>query len=398
MPDSTVTIEHLRVLEQSLEQLEARLSFNLFEAIGVQRQELRHSDFLGFLLSPTEKHGLQDLFVRKLLFEVGISHIGDLNDAKVEREKHTNYENQRGYIDLLIVSKSQKLAVVIENKVGSQEHSQQNFRYEQHLQQTYPDYQHVLIYLTTRGEQSETKSYHPFRYDQIVGILEAILADLKITRRLKTDVKVTIEHYIELLRRHVVPDSDIAKLSQGIYKEHYQAFEYVLQHIPLQQRLATYFESKFDAQSEKLHLKKHFRWWDERRMDFFPEEWMRFSGIVEGEPENYVLRFRYWSGDSFPEEEGVKLYLAVNPAPDLEPLRIEILRVARANPLVFKVKGGDDTKWKEIWQRQILTKQQLVEYPFSELMRSIDAFWDDFFEGDFERIKQIIRQINYPTV
>ena len=33
-------------------------AFNLFEAIGAVRGELRHSNFLAFLLSPTRPHGL----------------------------------------------------------------------------------------------------------------------------------------------------------------------------------------------------------------------------------------------------------------------------------------------------------------------------------------------------
>ena len=44
--------------------LEALLDrFNLFEALGVARQELRHSDFLGFLLNPQQPHSLGDFFL-----------------------------------------------------------------------------------------------------------------------------------------------------------------------------------------------------------------------------------------------------------------------------------------------------------------------------------------------
>src|SRR5215212_6607283 len=47
--------------------------FNIFEAIGVVRQELRHSDFLAFLLDPRQNHRLGDAFVRRLLQKILIA-------------------------------------------------------------------------------------------------------------------------------------------------------------------------------------------------------------------------------------------------------------------------------------------------------------------------------------
>ena len=46
-------IEAFVVDNPQLEQLEALIAeFNIFEAMGVVRQELRHSDFLAFMLNP----------------------------------------------------------------------------------------------------------------------------------------------------------------------------------------------------------------------------------------------------------------------------------------------------------------------------------------------------------
>jgi hypothetical protein len=60
--------EALVVDNPELERLEALLDeFNIFEAIGAVRVELRHSDFLAFLLNPTQNHGLGDAFVKRLL-------------------------------------------------------------------------------------------------------------------------------------------------------------------------------------------------------------------------------------------------------------------------------------------------------------------------------------------
>ena len=58
-------LEDFVVGNRDLERLEALLAeFNIFEAIGVVRQELRHSDFLAFLLDPHQSHGLGDDFLK----------------------------------------------------------------------------------------------------------------------------------------------------------------------------------------------------------------------------------------------------------------------------------------------------------------------------------------------
>jgi hypothetical protein len=56
------------VHNSELEQLEERLrQFNIFEAVGMHWQEIRHSAFLAFLLDPRQPHGLGDDFLRKVL-------------------------------------------------------------------------------------------------------------------------------------------------------------------------------------------------------------------------------------------------------------------------------------------------------------------------------------------
>src|SRR5713226_3703088 len=56
------------VMDSDLERLEAlSAQFNIFEAIGVDRQELRHSNFLSFLLDPHQNHGMGDILIKRLL-------------------------------------------------------------------------------------------------------------------------------------------------------------------------------------------------------------------------------------------------------------------------------------------------------------------------------------------
>ncbi len=78
-------LERFVMNNDDLEKLEDSLSeFNIFEAIGAVRSELRHSDFLAFLLSPNKEHGLGDYFLKSLLME-GVSNFSsDLNAAHID--------------------------------------------------------------------------------------------------------------------------------------------------------------------------------------------------------------------------------------------------------------------------------------------------------------------------
>jgi hypothetical protein len=64
-------LENFIVDNEDLEELEAKLAeFNIFEAIGVVRQEIRHSNFLAFLLDPSQNHRLDDIFLKRFLKRV----------------------------------------------------------------------------------------------------------------------------------------------------------------------------------------------------------------------------------------------------------------------------------------------------------------------------------------
>ncbi len=51
--------------------LEARVGkLNIFDALGVVHQEIRHSNFLAWLLDPAESHGLGGLFLKAVLMDL----------------------------------------------------------------------------------------------------------------------------------------------------------------------------------------------------------------------------------------------------------------------------------------------------------------------------------------
>jgi hypothetical protein len=54
-----------------LQRLENALrKFNLFDSLKLVWQEVKHSDFLAYLLDPQQNHGLGDIFLKSLLQSV----------------------------------------------------------------------------------------------------------------------------------------------------------------------------------------------------------------------------------------------------------------------------------------------------------------------------------------
>jgi hypothetical protein len=101
-------LEALVVDNDDLERLELLIGeFNIFEAIGALRQELRHSSLLAFLLDPCENHSLGDALLRRLLQRALADapekapvapvdlDVWDMDEVEVRRE-HANRHPRRG--------------------------------------------------------------------------------------------------------------------------------------------------------------------------------------------------------------------------------------------------------------------------------------------------------------
>jgi hypothetical protein len=133
--------------------------FNIFEAAGLYRHEIRHSNFLAFLLDPQQPHGLGDAFLKRLIHKAidnsskpPISPLtlalADFSDSLVSRE-------WRG-IDLVIDSKNNKLVFVVENKIDSSEGENQLGRYVEIIRSKYPNHHGVFAYLTKEGDAASS--------------------------------------------------------------------------------------------------------------------------------------------------------------------------------------------------------------------------------------------------
>jgi hypothetical protein len=223
--------------DTSLEKLESLISpFNIFEAVGMIHQEIRHSYFLTFLFNPSEKHGLGSIFLKLLLKHtlpkaeaVKIDNC-DLSNTIVIREKKTAEGKS---IDIFLLNKESKLTVTIENKIDSDEHSEQLKAYREYVDTQYPPdpengYRNVFIFLTKQGDKPENEkdkqTYIPLSYATIVEILAEMLDCISQDNQ-PTVIITLIQHYRDMLEKQIVRDSIVTQYCQEINDEHKEALD-----------------------------------------------------------------------------------------------------------------------------------------------------------------------------
>jgi hypothetical protein len=387
MSDARVsqTEQDLRALEnfvvgnEDLERLEVLLDrFNIFEATGFIRQELRHSDFLAFLLDPQGNHGLEDAFVKRLLQRVLVTAESvpvsvtpmeleqwDLDRMEVRREWQ--------YIDILLLDEDHKLAVIIENKIDSDERLGQLRRHLDVVGQHFPGWRVIPVYLTRGGDPPSHESYLPIGYGLVCDVIEGLAEEPGSV--VNPDVKVSLEHYSDMLRRNIVSDSDVAKLCRRIYHQHKRALDVIFDHRPDPQtdigNLLLNLIDSDERVTPTRRTKKPYIY-------FYPTEW--------GASPHGSLDFVFHN-----HPDSLDLFIEVRWADDVT--RRNLFDVARRYESLFdgfieEPRRGLNPK---MYRRTFLTRRFYEEASDSDREAEIRRRWSEFLNEDLSRLDEVIQ-------
>ncbi len=370
-----------------LERLESLLDqFNIFEAIGVIRQEMRHSDFLAFLLAPDQNHGLGDAFARRLLQRAVLSaddpslpisaielDVWNLGQLRVLREWHN--------IDLLLVDDLNRLAVVIENKISTGEHSNQLARYWKDVTEHYPQHSTLGIYLTPDGSPPTHQSYIPVSYSLVSEVIQRLVESRAST--LGEAVRTLMEHYAQMLRRHVVTDSDIARLCRQIYHKHRRALDLIYEHRPdreadiaeMIERLLRAFPELILDRSSKSRLRFLPRDWDSQTLKV-AQDWTRTGR---------VLLMELWN-----DPGRLQLRLQLGPSID-EETRRRVYDTARVNQPPFVVTSPLTRRWTTLFNRSLPMAKVDEEFDPEELEGQIHQHLHAFMLNEVPLMTEALR-------
>jgi hypothetical protein len=297
--DARRALERFVVENDDLLALESRIGrFNIFDALGIARVEIRHSNFLAFILDPAESHGQGPIFPKAVLMDLlkqappelrPLSPIdldgADLRGVEVKRE----WKN----IDLLITCKEPRFAVVIENKVGAGEHSNQLSRYERIMKDYHPDLRALYVFLTPDGDEPSEDSWHPYTYADIHRVLTRIRQMHQ--NAIGDDVRVFLDHYLELLGTRFMKDQELDELCQRIYKNHRQALDLIWE------RVGSPASSELAEAADVLEGDAHWRVVGPpgSAINFVPKAWLDWLPQLSsrGDPQSWIHAYFWWAGD-----------------------------------------------------------------------------------------------------
>lgn len=243
--------EDLKVLEEKYE----LNKFNIFDCLKLTRAEIRHSNFLAWLLDPNETHGFNDYFLKKFLKLVISNKKSELQIIKsnnphkfidIDDENHQFIENYRfpsifdvdgwdlskvqikrekEYIDILAIDETNKFVFIIENKIDTSQHDNQLTRYRQYIDEQYQDdYKKLFIYLKPTKEEVE-EPYIYVGYDTIRDAINELLNE-KLDK-INGEIITIITHYKKTIERDIMQNDELAQICKQIYKQHKTAIDLI---------------------------------------------------------------------------------------------------------------------------------------------------------------------------
>jgi hypothetical protein len=378
--DDRKALEALIVDNEDLEKLEALIAeFNIFEAIGAVRSELRHSDVLAFLLDPNESHGLGDSFLRRFLQKVLATaqkapaspvhvDVWDLDEVEVRRE----WSN----VDVLIVDSRNRLVVIVENKVDSGEHSDQLRRYWGVVEREFPEWRILGLYLTPDHDEPSDERYSAIDYALIAEVVRRFVEARSST--IGPDVRTFLRHYEQMLRRHIVSDSDIAELCRKLYRKHRHAFDLIFQHRPdAGQGVARDLIEKLVREQSDIVLDDCTRAY----VRFAPKQWdlpkLKGGGWTKS---GRMLLFEFVIGS-----ERIVLKLHIGPGPT--EVRERLFKFAQTKPALFKaVSKSISAKWNQIYTRTFLEPKDTALATPETIEQVVREHWAAFTKDDLREL------------
>jgi len=386
--EDLVALEQFLLQNQELEKLESLIAeFNVFETLDIIRAEIKHSIMLAWLMNPNANHGLGDQFLRlflKYLFannrdsiksEITFFDIEvfNLDDIEVRREWNR--------VDLLLISESNGLVVAIENKVGTEEHSNQLKRYFDIVTKEFPAHRKLFVYLTPDSlTPSDEQNWIIFDYSTIYSILKSLLESRK--NSLSTIISDFLTQYCTILRRYIMPESEIEEICKKIYQKHQQAINLIIKYIP-------------DSESEVSDIVEDLiEKYDNLILDGAGRTLTRFTskaldGIVpkKGQgwvPSNRILLFEF---SNYNNRLVLRLYIG----PGDNEIRNKLHSIAKMDIKLFNRSDRKlGAKWLAIYQKEYLKTEDYEESDVVERRGLISKKFAAFNSEDLPKIEKHI--------
>jgi hypothetical protein len=222
--------------DSSFERIELELrSANFFDILNATKSEVRHSNFLAWILDPNANHGLGEMvllrFLRDIFSDVRVKGLYG-PEADTLNFRATEIRREWQNIDLLIVI--DQVVIVIENKWDSQEHSAQLTKYRKIVETHFPDHKKAFVLLTKEGAEAKVEEdknhYIEYTYVGISQILERIMGVYK--PQINERTYLYLEDYLKVLKRNIMQEDHLNDLAVKLYQTHKTALNFIFENKP----------------------------------------------------------------------------------------------------------------------------------------------------------------------
>jgi hypothetical protein len=383
-------------LTQLAELLRLPQPFNICTALGLGRQELRHSELLAYLLDPREPHNLGDRVARALLRRAALLMPITLDVDGLHLDK-IEVLREWAHIDILLLSPRDELVMLIENKIDSIEHSNQLKRYYETVVKRYPSWRIIGIYLTPNGiepiDAHDRDRYVALSYTDVVELLEEVNVEL-----IKPDVATLLRHYADFIRSKLVPDqnSDQARLARKLYRDHHTAIDAIIAARTNRQNIIYNFFNKLlkqvarnsnpMLQADHVGLDARTQTWFTR---FAPPTWYQPQLKIcdRWTKTRMVVLFQFIQSPQY-----IGFDLAVGPAPNYTPLRQGFFEIAAVHSPLSQAWRTPEHDWFTIYKRTVLNAETdfFVEFSDGAIKQAINQHWQAFLKDDLPLIINVV--------
>lgn len=376
-PSPIEAIERFIVENDDLLALEEAIGkFNIFDALGIARVEIRHSNFLAWLLDPAESHAHGDLFLKAILMDMlrhtppelrPLSPVDldgvDLSSVIVKREWPAK-------TDLCISCASPAFVLAIENKVDAGEHSEQLGRYTRAIAAHFPGVRCLRVFLTRTGAEPSDPSWTAYTYADLHRVLSRVRR--MAGGSLGGDVGVFLDHYLNLVGSQFMDNAEIVALCRRIYTNHRRAIDLINTHAPVagSEALAPITEW-LQARPAEWVLRSQSRSW----LSFIPKSWVGQISQPDCVPMSTAACELYLECESWGEETiRVSVRLVVGPATD-QAKRVRVIEqlIAPAVGLAMQRKKPSE-KWTRLASKTIATWSADEVAPVEKLVAEFTAW------------------------
>jgi hypothetical protein len=389
IPSATMSETDIQALERfvcendELLQLEEQVGkFNVFDSLNVARVEIRHSNFLAWLLTPIESHGQGDIFLKSVLMDIlrkarqqdaspPLSPV-ELDGADLQRvEVRREWKN----IDLLFVSDSPLLVVAIENKVDSSERDGQLQRYEETVMRAFPNHKPLYVFLTPDGDEASDDNWITYSYADLHRTLAR-------TRRVNagsvgSDVGTFLDHYLSLIGSRFMENEELDRLCRQIYVNHRRAIDLIWDRVgPSGSGIVRSIREWFDCRpSEWIFITDK-----QREVEVIPVEWSKVLPPINQrstfKPEHWLtLRFHIWRGKM------LRAFVVVHPTTD-NALRQKVLSRLTHSPEEFGFartsKGKKSDRWTKILNEDVCELPEEDDPEIEPVIANLDKYVANF--------------------